>query len=94
MSSVLVVVAAVVLAVAPRLLLGTTPASAPAAAKASTPLPPRAIDAALPTRNRRAQVVEPVAGETAAIRRAAGRGSRRRDAGADRRRVRDVDAPG
>jgi cell wall-associated NlpC family hydrolase len=63
-SSVLVVVAAVALVA----LLGSSGDSgrAPAAnANAASPLPPRATDV-LPTRNRRAKVVAPVAGETAA----------------------------
>ena len=64
-SSVLVVVAAVALVAALSSSSGDT-GSTPAAAKAATPLPPRAQADAIPTRNRRAKVVEPVAGETAA----------------------------
>jgi cell wall-associated NlpC family hydrolase len=65
-SSALVVVAAGGLAVG----FGSSsqdPAGTPAkATAASAPLPPRATADALPTRNRRAKVVEPVAGESAA----------------------------
>jgi cell wall-associated NlpC family hydrolase len=63
-SSVLVIVAAVLVATT----LGSSgePGKAPAKAKAATPLAPRATADPLPTRNRRAQVVEPVAGESAA----------------------------
>ncbi len=65
MSSALVVVAAVGLVA----MLGSSGDSggAPTAnAKAASPLPPRASADVLPTRNRKAQVVEPVAGESAA----------------------------
>ena len=65
MSSVLVVVAAGGLAVALGSSSGKS-GNAPAAAKASTPLTPRASDGVLSARNRGARVVEPVAGETAA----------------------------
>jgi cell wall-associated NlpC family hydrolase len=64
-SSVLVVVAAVALASS----LGSSSGDSggtPAKAKASTALPPRAPLDVVPTRNRRAKVVEPVAGESAA----------------------------
>jgi hypothetical protein len=64
-SSVLVIVAAAGLVVALGGSSSGDAPSAPAAAKASTPLTPRATGA-LPTRNRRAKVVAPVAGETAA----------------------------
>ncbi len=67
MSSVLVIVAAVALAavLSSASSGGGGGAPAPAPAKASTPLTPRATGD-LPTRNRRAKVVAPVAGETAA----------------------------
>lgn len=66
MSSVLVLVAAAGLVVALRSSSGDpVGAPAPAAAKASAPLTPRATDE-LPARNRKAKVVAPVAGETAA----------------------------
>jgi cell wall-associated NlpC family hydrolase len=64
-SSVLVVVAAAGLAVG----LGSSSQDSggtPTKANAAAPLPPRATDDALPTRNHRAKVVEPVAGESAA----------------------------
>ncbi len=65
MSSVLVVVVAVAL-VTLRGSSGDSGGAPAAKAEAATPLPPRAKADALPTRNRRAQVVEPVAGESAA----------------------------
>lgn len=65
MSSVLVLVAVVALVSVLSSSSGDSGGAAPAA-RAAAPLPPRAKADVLPTRNRRAKVVEPVAGETAA----------------------------
>jgi len=64
LSSVLAGVAVVAIVIA--LGSGGDAAKAPDAARAATPLAPRATDDALPASNRRARVVEPVAGESAA----------------------------
>ena len=65
MSSVPVLVAAVALVSVLSACSGDT-GEAPASARAAAPLPPRASADVLPGRNRRAKVVEPVAGESAA----------------------------
>ena len=64
LSSVLAAVVVGVVAVAVGSSGGSTPR--PAAERSATPKLPRAADDPIPTRNRRAKVVEPVAGESAA----------------------------